>query len=713
LLLIAVAALCTSGLTAEEPTKPLTRAAEIRALPSEVAARARPVELHGVVTFSYPLTNAGFVVQDETAGIYVSRSPADKSADSPVLSPGDLVDIHGVTGPGEFAPIVSYRSVRVVGRAPLPEPVSVPVADLLSGRWDCQRVALRGVPQYVEYKPTDDTKLRMEIAGPGGRLALHCIEGAPEDPARFVDAEVLATGVCFSFFNKRRELVGARLQAHRREDVQILSPPPQAAFDSPELALPALRAFSPEGATYHRRRVTGTVTLSRPGEFFYLQEGARGIRVQSRDRTALAVGDRVEAAGFVEVAQHFGELREAVFRKVGSSESPPPLPATRREIIGTTSGRTANDHDLDGTLVAVEGRLENIELAGKGGPRLFISSEGYVLTATLGADTPREAVSHLVPGSLVRLSGVCLVELASIWPARDYPQPVNFSLLLRSPADVAVLSAPSWWTTRRLLTTLGLIGGALLLALVWGELLRRQVAQKTTQLAGEIRARSEAAGAFAATTRERQRLAADLHDTLEQALTALALQLEAAGKFSPTDPERGAQHLRLARQFLARSREDVRRSVWNLRAQGLEGRSLDEALRELAAAAPDTQFRVTTHGAARPVPDFIGSQLLLLAQEAVTNALKHGHPRQIELRLTFSPEALELAIEDDGGGFDPAASPGPDEGHFGLLGMRERLKRLGGTLSVQSAPGQTTSITARLPAQALAESPEGMEPGAA
>jgi signal transduction histidine kinase len=244
----------------------------------------------------------------------------------------------------------------------------------------------------------------------------------------------------------------------------------------------------------------------------------------------------------------------------------------------------------------------------------------------------------------------------------------------------------------------------LALALTWAWLLRRRVAQRSSELAAEIGARRNAAVEFDATLRERKRLAADLHDTLEQALTGLALQLEAVDMFGNEEPDRSRHHLHLARQFLARSREDVRRSVWNLRAQGLEGRTLDEALRQMVAILTDSSGVRSTcevEGSSVPLPDFISGNLLLLAQEGVTNALKHAGANRIEVSVEYSTDGVSLRIEDDGCGFDPGTAPGLREGHFGLQGMRERVKRLGGAIEITSAAGQGCQIRARVPTRAF------------
>src|SRR6185436_20958328 len=110
--------------------------------------------------------------------------------------------------------------------------------------------------------------------------------------------------------------------------------------------------------------------------------------------------------------------------------------------------------------------------------------------------------------------------------------------------------------------------------------------------------------------------------------------------------------------------------------------------------------RPTVAGSAVPLPQHVCRELLLITQEAITNALEHAAPTRIDVHLDHQPRAVTLSIRDDGQGFDPAAAPGPDAGHFGLQGMRERASALG-TFTVESRPGGGTRITVSVSRQEL------------
>ena len=214
------------------------------------------------------------------------------------------------------------------------------------------------------------------------------------------------------------------------------------------------------------------------------------------------------------------------------------------------------------------------------------------------------------------------------------------------------------------------------------------------------RQRLEAASARAAAAEERNLLAREIHDTLAQGLAALTLQLEVADSLAAAGGDARmsdvvARSLALARATL----EEARRSVLDLRAAPLGGLTLPDALRELAAShreqvAPEIEVEVEGLDGDRALPPAIEAGVYRIAQQALANAVRHARARRVVLRLSRTRGALELGVRDDGAGFDLAAVP---PGRFGLVGMSERARLLGGTLAVESAPGAGTHVHARVP----------------
>ena len=200
----------------------------------------------------------------------------------------------------------------------------------------------------------------------------------------------------------------------------------------------------------------------------------------------------------------------------------------------------------------------------------------------------------------------------------------------------------------------------------------------------------------AAVLDERNRLACEIHDTLAQGFTGIVVQLEAAEDSLDDDPTAARDHLDRARRLARSSLTEARRSVQALRPQALESEDLVHAPARTAdnlTAGTPTRAEVHIYGTTRPLAADTESALLRIGQEAVTNALRYAAAPNIRLALTFHPTTIALQVHDDGQGFDPAA---PRRG-FGLIGMRERTTRLGGTLTLTSRPGCGTTVLAEVP----------------
>ena len=217
------------------------------------------------------------------------------------------------------------------------------------------------------------------------------------------------------------------------------------------------------------------------------------------------------------------------------------------------------------------------------------------------------------------------------------------------------------------------------------------------------RSRLEATTVRALAAEERNRLAREIHDTLAQGLAALTMQLEAADALASSQRDTNTRlHASVNRALsLARATlDEARRSVLDLREAPLDGRTLADALEALAhethggAGQPRTVDVVVAREADMGLAPAVQSGLFRIAQQALANADHHARARSVVVRLTREPDAVRLRIEDDGAGFDPADVPSD---RFGLVGMRERARLLGGTLVVESAPDAGTVIDVVVP----------------
>lgn len=204
---------------------------------------------------------------------------------------------------------------------------------------------------------------------------------------------------------------------------------------------------------------------------------------------------------------------------------------------------------------------------------------------------------------------------------------------------------------------------------------------------------------YAAVLAERNRIARELHDTLEQSLAGIALQVDAATTTLSESPEAAKQHLALTSSLLRYSQKEARRSVWDLRSQALEQGDLATALYAVIAHQLTNGAVIQMHieGTPRRLSGVIENNILRIGQEAITNAVKHSHARHVDVKLKFDAGLVRLCVEDDGAGFDANKAFSAEHGHFGLLGMSERAEQLGANFSLRSRPGKGTEVVVSVP----------------
>jgi signal transduction histidine kinase len=254
---------------------------------------------------------------------------------------------------------------------------------------------------------------------------------------------------------------------------------------------------------------------------------------------------------------------------------------------------------------------------------------------------------------------------------------------------------PGW--LRALAATLAGCVAAVVGTAAWIVLLRRQVRVRSRQLAAEIRSRDHAAIEFEATLRERNRLAANLHDTLLQTLGGIGYQLDACEGSRASDESESKLHFDIARRMVNHATGELHNSVWAMRSLPIREQTFPEAIRTLCDRVVEghaATVSVVATGEFADTPEFVAGNLLLIVQEAVLNSLRHGRAGHIDVRVVDRPEVqvIEAEVRDYGRGFDQALRPGVEQGHFGIQGMRERAERLGGTLVIESEPGRGTVV---------------------
>ncbi|MFD3573714.1 sensor histidine kinase [Streptomyces sp. NPDC058644] len=268
-----------------------------------------------------------------------------------------------------------------------------------------------------------------------------------------------------------------------------------------------------------------------------------------------------------------------------------------------------------------------------------------------------------------------------------------------------------------------LLGAAVAVATVLGYQALYRESERRRELIDELmatRAELAAAERTAGTLAERERLAREIHDTLAQGLSSIQLLLRAAQRALPAGSP-AAPRIEQARAAAQDNLAEARRFVRALSPPDLEHGSLAGALERLSASASasaspasDVQVQFTVSGTPTELPTPYEVALLRTAQSALANTVRHAGARRAEITLSFMDTSVSLDVVDDGRGFDPASAPHDNgqDGGFGLPAMRARARSLGGTLSVESAPGQGTAVAVTLPLPTGAVPTEAVPTGA-
>jgi signal transduction histidine kinase len=631
------------------------------------------VLVRGVITMDAPAPD--FFVQDATAGIYVEGSAAPRFPH--LLS--QVVEVEGVTGPGKFAPVIRETKLRVLGQGALPKPQLFPFSELANGQHDSQWAQVRGIVRSAAVDRTSwqELTLAMRIASEGGEFNVrvpighdqiaHDQMARDKDLSSWVDSEVLIEGVCGSLYNANRQLTGILFYVPRLSFIKVEAP-------ATEVPLSALLRFSPAEGTRHRVRVRGIVGYQQQGNALFLQSQGKGLRVLTQQNTALEIGDLVDVLGFPAMGDSAPILEDALFHRLGHEKAPEPVKLN----LGVPW------EQFDGAVVTTNAKLLNRQ-AQPDGLRLMLQDGDVFFDAALPASVPAERLLSIPLNSEVQVTGICLVRSGGLWQT-----PQSFRMLLRLPQDVVVLTAPSWWNLRHTLWLLGITGGVLLAVIVWVVVLGRRLQEQMDIIRQKLRS--------SAVLEERNRIARELHDTLEQELAGITMQLDLAVDCFQQVPGVAQHALETARDMSRHSMVEARRSVWDLRCQLLENGDLVSALAQIVeplVPREQTKFEFKVQGSPVRLPGPVEMNLLRIGQEAVANAVKHGRAQHVAIELRYAPASVCLTVSDDGQGFVAAqASP---TGHFGLLDMRERAQSMGSHLRVESEPGRGARITVEVP----------------
>lgn len=650
-------------------------------------------------------------LQDGSAAIWMPmhvNRPRD-------LRLGQKVEVGGYLQKGQFAPDFIVQSLEVIGEPGLPEPARVSGSELLSGSYDCRYVELSGIVRAVQpWSRMGRDHAIMHLDANGTRIFVLTPSDQLDRLSQLVDGVVRIRGIDAVAVNEAGQVLTAQMRVTNPEFIEVVEPP-RAVSSLPLTPLKGLLGHPVSAAPGHRIRTRGTVTHAQNNESFQIQDEEHGVRVRTVGKVEPpALNSVVEVLGFPVPGPLSPTLEDGQFQVLGDSNA--------LEAVVMTTARDALFYE--GRLVQVTGRLIATQ-TDVSPARLLLEDDNLLFAAEFGGSIPRDALPA-APGAIISVTGIAEGSVGSDQQEEGYLKPRDLLIYLRSLADVRVVEPAPWWTPLRLAVALAGTGSALVTVLFFAGLLTRKnksllaaecelvaardslakrVETRTDQLHAQLSARRSELSEYAAVTAERNRLARDLHDSLEQTLAGAALRMDAANDLlthpeaAEADPVR--RQIEKAAELLRLSQSQVRRTVWGLRSLALEKHNLTEALRDSVRLLTEDTGIATTLEFCDGDTGLSHEQeyeLLHIAQEAVANVLKHAHATALEVTLRRKDGNIVLTVKDNGHGFDPSSAPAVNgRPHYGQQDMRERAQLLGASLAVKSVVGGGSCVEVVLP----------------
>ena len=618
------------------------------------------------------------------------------------LSVGDHIRIDGHIGiDGNNWQRAFLTSAKKLGRRVNPAPIETTPDQLHNMFFDNRTVVMRGIVSDIVNDEIDPMwrflVLRHEK---GSFLAAVCIAGAENDLSQLIGTTVSITGTAHVMPDGgKRKFKTPQLTVATPDDIRITAPAPEDPFAVPQIPFNrhGIANFQYKSASMlsrmNRHRAEGRVIAVLNDRKLLLKIGngqTVGARIDNGPMPS--IGDDIVVAGFPETDLFIVKLARAVYRKIANGTG------TAGESVEATE--LSPDFDMNtvlrenyGRLVRITGRViapntsndENI-------PRtITISSGKHIIPIDM--TSCRENPTTPSHGYLISVTGICVINTTKWNPLDIFPRIDGFMLAPRSPADLRILSSAPWWTASKLTAVIAALLILLSAVFAWNRFLRIMIERRSRQL---FKAEIERAKSCLRVD-ERTRLSAELHDAISQMLTGIAFQVDAAEKTLPSDTSLTANYLCVAKRTLLSCREELRRCIWDLRSDTLDTTDFAQALRKsLAPCIGNADLSIRFPLRRAMISDSTANALINIIRELSVNAVRHGSAGHIWIAGEHRENSLLFSVRDDGTGFDPQNRPGPSQGHFGLQGVKERVSKLGGTLTIKSEPGKGAKITVEI-----------------
>ena len=584
----------------------------------------------------------------------------------------------------EFHHLLSCTNLAVLGHVSLPETLPADTLQINNGTSDYRFVQVSGVVTSATRDDTNAAWNWIVLTTTAGdiRAAMTEHDWPFQKLLGILDAEVTLRGVAMPF-SSWRAFLGHHLLLFGENGIE-LTREADAPFTVPEIC--------EKMPTPHRQRVRGILVGRSLDRLFLRDTDGRFIPVTPVVGYAFpALADEVEVSGFVRKGPIGIQLTGAAVRTSVRGQAPEakPSPLDPETMFTTASGSHVVDSRLYGSLIRLRGKVSN-------------STEGIRLDRRIILQCGQRAfsidIAHLLndlPGNLrtaceIDVTGICIPEYDADITNFVLPKFKGFVLVPRTGSDIVVTRNQPLWTPARLGLVIALLLLIICVILIWNRSLKILSEHRGKALFDERMLNAAAELKM----EERTRLAVELHDSISQTLTGVALQIDAAQGSGKSNPAAAERFLETARAMLASCRQELRCCIWDLKSRAFEARDMTEAIEKtIAPHLGATQIQVRFNVPRAILSESSAHDILRIVRELVMNAIRHGQAKHIRIAGECRDGTVRFSVRDDGTGFSEADIPGPSQGHFGLQGIRERIGNRNGEMSIRSTPGQGTKVT--------------------
>jgi len=635
-----------------------------------------------------------FLICDNSGGttLWYERAPHHNANN---LRAGDVVRLKGrILAYPQSGRYVAWSALNVLSHGVPPKPCTCTATQLLAGELRHTYIQMKASIKDAFRDEIDPDYLFLTLVSDGELLyAAIYDKNNSLNNVGLVGATALISGSVYDNSRNRRDGISRNLGAviciPSRNDIKILSTPDTEINTLPHAdELLALRpADVPNAGKF---QVQGWVLAVWHGGHILLRTRSGLVsRIDLSQKDLPNVGDSITVCGFPASDLFNINLIRATWQPAAPLpyEEVTAEPITAADISLDDQSQTCFKPAFHGRLLKIKGVVRQTSSSNIHDGILRVEDNG--IEFIVDASNCRAAMRGITENCRISITGICVLDIEDWRPNEAFPRIKGFFIVPRTPADILVLSHPPWLTPVRLMWALVIVCIVLILSAMLNIALRKILSRRERELESEIVARVGSDLRI----RERTRLAIELHDSVSQNLTGVALELQTVAKSKAPLPPDIQHHLDVAKSALGSCRDELRRCLWDLRNDMLDEQDVATAIsRTVLPHIGNTHLAIRFAVSRDLLTDNTLHAILRAIRELVINAVRHGEATSVRIAGSIEDGKLLFSVTDNGTGFDPDNCPGIADGHYGLLGISERFTSLGGSFKITSQPGITKAV---------------------